>query len=516
MSEAIQEIECKRLHLSPFQPREEYPKTELEEMAQSIRAVGIVQPCVVRLRKSDGEPELVAGHRRTRAAELAGLKTVPCVVRELTDGQAALIISVENGHREGLHPLEQANLFEATLALKEVSREELAGKIGWSESKLRGVLAYSKLPVKAREGFRSGKINAAVATLIATRPGKALRERLADYAMGEINHWVENGGVKELPTVAEVKEWARQKLTVELKQAAFPMNKPIDGVTAPSCKDCPKRTGNDRENYPDSRADICTDPDCYQLKVLNFSRLELEKARAAGAMTLASEICQKIFWGGEKTSPGCGYTDMESICEYDSRAKKRTFAELLGKNLPPSTVFAAVDGRGRVHRLMADRTARKLAAEKLGIKDGTGDQAAAGNGQDHGAAEKKEAEKMRLKNRMAIADVVSAYRAAAAGKNAEQTWSDLLELLFDYVGQHVWADARKEFIKEHEPAGKNLAEKWDVLRDGFMSTSNQGRTEYLLQLIAWQEVVAKQDAGRKEVKTWFAQYEKKEEKNGKK
>ena len=136
---------------NPAQPRQEFSGEDLEELAQSIRCHGILQPLTVR--PADQGWELVAGERRLRAAKLAGLDTVPCLVAQVDDGESALLALVENIQRKNLHYLEEAAAISAYLRRSGATQEATARQLGYSPSALANKLRLLRLSPACREAL---------------------------------------------------------------------------------------------------------------------------------------------------------------------------------------------------------------------------------------------------------------------------------------------------------------------------------------------------------------------------
>lgn len=132
-----------------YQPRRGVDRLELDELVQSIRAHGVIQPVIVRP-TGDGF-ELVAGERRWRAAQEAGLGEIPALVRAMDDREAALVALVENVQREGLHFLEEAAAYERVLREFGMTQEELAQRVGRSQASIANRLRLLRLPADVRE-----------------------------------------------------------------------------------------------------------------------------------------------------------------------------------------------------------------------------------------------------------------------------------------------------------------------------------------------------------------------------
>ncbi|WP_022797683.1 ParB/RepB/Spo0J family partition protein [Thermus islandicus] len=140
---------------NPSQPRRRFRQESLEELALSIREKGLLQPLLVRP-KGNGY-ELVAGERRFRAAELAGLAEVPAMVRDLTDREALELSLVENLQREDLSPVEEARGYQALLGMG-LTQEEVARRVGKARSTVANALRLLQLPEEALEALDRGEI----------------------------------------------------------------------------------------------------------------------------------------------------------------------------------------------------------------------------------------------------------------------------------------------------------------------------------------------------------------------
>jgi ParB family chromosome partitioning protein len=146
--EHVTDVSVNEIRPNPYQPRKEFDPAAIEELSQSIKEHGIIQPLIVR--KSIKGYELVAGERRLRAAKEAGLKKVPVVVKEYSDQQLMEIALIENLQREDLNPLEEAEAYEKLIAHYSYTQEALAKKIGKSRPHVANMLRLLQLPQKIR------------------------------------------------------------------------------------------------------------------------------------------------------------------------------------------------------------------------------------------------------------------------------------------------------------------------------------------------------------------------------
>ncbi len=168
-----------------FQPRVSFDEAELESLAESIRAQGLVQPLVV-TGEADGSYSIVAGERRWRAARRAGLEEVPVIVRDQLDDRARLELAlVENLQRSDLNALEEAEAYQALQERFGLSHEEIAGRVGKGRTTITNSLRLLKLPEEIRELLREGRLSAGQARPLLARPGSDEQIALARRAVRE-------------------------------------------------------------------------------------------------------------------------------------------------------------------------------------------------------------------------------------------------------------------------------------------------------------------------------------------
>ena len=150
-----------RLTPGPFQPRREFDEIGLAELADSLRTRGILQPLLVRPSQEGGDAlEIVAGERRWRAAQMAGLHEVPCLVRDLSDGETLEVALVENLQREDLNPMEEAEGYRRLMEEFEHGQEALAEVVGKSRSHVANMLRLLHLPTGVRDMVADGRLTA--------------------------------------------------------------------------------------------------------------------------------------------------------------------------------------------------------------------------------------------------------------------------------------------------------------------------------------------------------------------
>jgi ParB family chromosome partitioning protein len=165
------------------QPRRDFPEETLAALARSIREVGVLQPVVVRRR--NGGFELVVGERRVRAARLAGLATIPAIVREGDDSESLREALIENLHREDLGPLEMAAAFQELLEDLGVTQETVAERLGWSRAHVANTIRLLSLPGNVQVLLAEQKIQAGHARALLGLPDDEARSTLALRAAAE-------------------------------------------------------------------------------------------------------------------------------------------------------------------------------------------------------------------------------------------------------------------------------------------------------------------------------------------
>ncbi|HEY1939898.1 MAG TPA: ParB/RepB/Spo0J family partition protein [Candidatus Angelobacter sp.] len=153
-----QEIAIDNIDANPYQTRRRINETALQELADSIRTSGVVQPVVLRP-TANGRFQLVAGERRWLASKRAGRTTIPAVVRQISNEQAMEITIIENLQREDLNPVEQARAFERLSREFNMTQEQIAGRTGKDRASIANFIRLLKLPEPIQEAMESGALN---------------------------------------------------------------------------------------------------------------------------------------------------------------------------------------------------------------------------------------------------------------------------------------------------------------------------------------------------------------------
>lgn len=156
---ALDEIAVGLIDANPWQPRTDFSQDDLEELASSIRSVGIIQPLTLRKIEETGRYQIIAGERRFRAAKMVGLATVPAYVREVSDDKMLAVALIENIQRSNLNPIEEALSYQRLIDECNLTQETLADQVGKKRSTVTNYLRLLKLPEEIRNGLRDKVIS---------------------------------------------------------------------------------------------------------------------------------------------------------------------------------------------------------------------------------------------------------------------------------------------------------------------------------------------------------------------
>jgi ParB family transcriptional regulator, chromosome partitioning protein len=260
-SSAFQYLAIDTIHESTTNPRRSFDETKLQELAESIRHHGLIQPITVRP-NSDGF-ELIAGARRYRAARLAELFSIPARIVEIDDAQALEWQLVENSQRVDVHPYEEAQGFQRLLDLPGYDVATLVDKSGKSASHIYARLSLLQLIPEVAQAFTQERITASHANLIARLP----QESQADaFEQCWRKDWQDSEA--HLLPAKHVSTWIQNNLYLSLADAPFDRENPALNPAAGACVTCPRRSGYNTSLFSDiTDGDQCLDGNCYQTKL---------------------------------------------------------------------------------------------------------------------------------------------------------------------------------------------------------------------------------------------------------
>lgn len=180
---SVQQIPLHEIQANRYQPRHEFDESALDELKESIVQHGVLQPILVRQLPAGKGYELVAGERRFRASRLAGLETVPALVRPLSDAASTEIALIENLQREDLNAIEEANAYRNLLQNFGLTQEALAERVGRSRSHITNMMRLLKLDVHVQEYLANGSLSMGQARPLVVLTDAALQREAADIIM---------------------------------------------------------------------------------------------------------------------------------------------------------------------------------------------------------------------------------------------------------------------------------------------------------------------------------------------
>ena len=302
-------VPVKQLRESPFNPRKHYAQAALQELADSIEAQGMLQPIVARelpVAQQDiwVRYEIVFGHRRFRAAQLAGLDEVDVVIRPFTDEQAALAQVAENLQRQDVSQLEEADSFVRLHQVHGMTADQIAAGVNKSRSYVYGRLKLAKMAPEVRKAMADDGLPADIAIEVArivdhTLQKKALKA-LKDRAYGEA--W---------PSVRTAQGLLRGMYDNDVDAAPFDPADATLAKRAGPCTTCPNRAGNDPDLQGLVAAGVCTDTACFDVKTTEHFRIELAAMAAQGHHTLRGDAAA-VFNNLHPQHPPTGYRTLDA------------------------------------------------------------------------------------------------------------------------------------------------------------------------------------------------------------
>lgn len=372
-------------------PRTTIDGPAMQELAESIRKHGVLQPVLVRpvpegrrrlieaadrsstrwgvgigevpgsvvfrtgLKKRDAEDllkqmetvthELVCGYRRWQASQMAGVTAIPCNVRELTDKEVMEIQVVENLQRSDLTPLEEAEAYSNLVHNHGYTVDDLAAKLGKSRGYVYARMKLASLCAEAKKALNDGTINHSIALLIARLHSqedqdKATAEILADKLNGPMSF-------------REAKRYIEGEFMLDLASAKWPLDQFDIAPGVGPCSTCLKRSGAEPELFSDvGSADVCTDSACFQRKREGWAKIKVTEARQKGHQVIQGREADQALWSGK-------FVKLDEKC-FDAKTVK-PYRKLLGADVKP-TIMVADDGN--VVECMLRKDAHAILEEK--------------------------------------------------------------------------------------------------------------------------------------------------------
>lgn len=319
---------------SPTNPRKTFDEGDLQELADNIKANGILQPIVARPVTHSTGFEIVFGHRRFRAAQLADLAQVPVIVRAMTDEHVLIAQLSENMARADVHPIEEADAFERLIRDHGYTIDQLMEQTGKSRTAVYNRLKLASLAPEVRKECMALGIGAEIATLIARVPAP-----LQKQALDRVIYREYDTHVITVHSHRAARDALQRRFTTPLADAQF---NPVDhyvNCDGP-CLTCPKNTDNEPA-LQDLGAYVCTDTECFDERTQAFYK---ERLAAAGRLGVLLE--------GELDELRLTPRGMGNTVRWDRDAKRwLTWEDLLkrareaGQECPQIYLYAGADGK---------------------------------------------------------------------------------------------------------------------------------------------------------------------------
>lgn len=341
MSEQL--ISISSLHESPFNYRRTFDDADLQELAASIKAEGILQPLLARPRipplfadMADAADtaacgfEIVFGHRRFRAAQLAGLESVRCMVRTMSDEQVKRAQIAENLQRKDVHAIEEAEGFRALIDEHGLTADQIFEQVGKSKSYVYGRLKLLEACEPVRSACLVGEIGSETALLFA-RQKPELQVKALEKLKGTQFYRARNGytdGGKE--GYRAIRDFLNEYFMLDLKAALWQLDDAELLPSAGACTNCPKRSGCSPELFSDVVGErsgyrskggehVCTDPDCFADKKTAHLKRAAAALVAQGKVVITGGKARQII-SAEGDVKG-GYVEASKVRDLIKKAK---------------------------------------------------------------------------------------------------------------------------------------------------------------------------------------------------
>jgi ParB family chromosome partitioning protein len=253
----IVNVDINNVVANPRQPRTVFTKEALTDLAESIKAQGVIEPILTRMR--DGKYELIAGERRLRAAKLAGIAVIPAIVKDFNDQQSLEISLIENLQREDLNPMDEAEGYARLASEFGLTQENISKRVGKNRSTIANMVRILSLPKAIKESLRKGEI-----TVGHARPLLAVED-----ADKQLHFWKEivKGGlnVRDAEILATGKDHAKTKAKKGGRKRAFTTNVELNSLV------------EQLTEHLATKVKIFGTPDRGKIEVEYYSREDLER-----------------------------------------------------------------------------------------------------------------------------------------------------------------------------------------------------------------------------------------------
>jgi len=427
-AESLQRVPLKSITPSPTNPRGKITNQSVSDLVASIRQHGIVQPLLLRPVKG-GRFEIVAGHRRFRAGELAEIEDAPALIREYTDTQVAEIQLVENLQRVDLDPLEEAAGYAALHNRHGYDVAKIASSIGKSTGYIYQKMKLLALCAEARTMLGSGYIDEAVAVMVARLPHKTLQIQAAKEVGGQ--------EPDERMSWRDAKHYIETNFNMKLDGAPFDTKSETLLPKAGSCVACPKRVGN----FPDfdektMKPNICTDTACFKAKKDAAWTATKSRAEKMGQKILGASEIKKI-WPHEGAEHLYSDAYVEVGKAWDQDPKRRPLKDLV-KDQEIELFVAQRPSDGKTFTVARRKDAQKALRA-------AGHEFASAKAQKDAARPKVDiAQTVRARSLVVL---ISRVGERVAGREATPA---LLKMMARLVVQSMWHETVKKVALRHD------------------------------------------------------------------
>jgi ParB/RepB/Spo0J family partition protein len=434
-------IQVKVSQLVEFRSRQVYKS--LDELANSLKSHGQIEPLIVRKGSKKNTYEIAAGTRRKRAASIADIDTLDCVVRDLTDQQMVEVCIAENRDRDDIHPLEEADALSELHGQFGQTIEEMAARFGRSKEYIWGRLKIAKMHVDLRTAFLANRFGV---------KGSLVLAGVADTMQAKV--WVE---LSKLPdtmlSASKISGFIRDKYLLRLASAPFPIDDKDLVSEAGECGRCPKRTGAQASLFPDdiTSEDRCTDLDCFTAKKQAFADVLIERATENELRVLDKTEARVVFKYGETIeilNPDCAFVAVEGKVRLGEA--NSTYRELLSSN-PPPVVIAINPGGAGLELYEKQAVAKSMRACKVPfVKEW--ESVCLPKGKPTQTGGDKPDRSVTKQERQAAELAITALReeAESAGEMGVTQRKRMYQLIAFGAARNTWSQVQKAYIKRHK------------------------------------------------------------------
>ncbi len=329
----------------------------LHDMAATMKLYGVLQPLLLRRLPAErlqdtfedaatrhATHEIIAGERRYRAAQIAGLRAVPYLERDADNMQAQLMQLIENLHRIDLNPLDEALGVQRLVEDHGMNADTAGEALRKSRTHVFESLRLLTLCPEAITGLKAGTLTRSVALLVAQRPTQAIQ---AEYTQRVLTGGPDNGPMSYRSAL----DLARRSYMLKLDQAPFALDDATLCPSAGACSVCPKHTGASPELWDKSDADVCTDTSCFaDKKEAHFERVKAQ-AQQRGQQIITGRQARDIM-PSENGAPR-GYL----LLDKPSQGSSAPVRQVLGQDVPAASVVLIEAPSGNLVEAVATHTA---------------------------------------------------------------------------------------------------------------------------------------------------------------